>query len=320
MPWSVRSLAARDVADVAALFRASRQAVMPWLPVLHTPEEDVTFFGAEIASSASWGAEVDGRLIGFALARDGWLNHLYVDPGWRRRGVGSTLLLQVIDAMPGTLHLWAFQRNETALRFYEERGFEVVERTDGSRNEEREPDVHLRRTPSVVVRAAAPPDADALARLHVGSWRSAYAGLVDADYLSRLDAVERAQRWRDRLDDETSGVTTLVATSDTDIRGFISVGPSRDADLNSREAGWVEVYAVYVAPDHWRQGIGSALWRAVEGRWGPEVEGVALWVLRDNARARAFYAARGLLPDGAERSVAIGAQELAEVRLVRERG
>lgn len=41
------------------------------------------------------------------------------------------------------LHLWAFQRNARALRFYARRGFRVVERTDGSRNEEREPDALL---------------------------------------------------------------------------------------------------------------------------------------------------------------------------------
>jgi hypothetical protein len=41
------------------------------------------------------------------------------------------------------LRLWAFHRNAQALRFYAARGFRVVERTDGSRNEEREPDAML---------------------------------------------------------------------------------------------------------------------------------------------------------------------------------
>ena len=89
MPWSVRALTARDSADVAAVFRASRQAAMPWLPVVHTPEEDLAFFAGEIASSAGLAAVDDERLVGFALARDGWLNHLYLDPEWRGRGVGS---------------------------------------------------------------------------------------------------------------------------------------------------------------------------------------------------------------------------------------
>ncbi|WP_298279395.1 hypothetical protein [uncultured Bradyrhizobium sp.] len=37
--------------------------------------------------------------------------------------------------------LWTFQRNARARRFYEARGFVAVEQTDGSRNEEQEPDV-----------------------------------------------------------------------------------------------------------------------------------------------------------------------------------
>jgi putative acetyltransferase len=38
------------------------------------------------------------------------------------------------------LHLWTFQRNDRARRFYEGRGFVLVRQTDGSGNEEKEPD------------------------------------------------------------------------------------------------------------------------------------------------------------------------------------
>ena len=38
------------------------------------------------------------------------------------------------------LQLWTFQRNAQARRFYEARGFVVVEQTDGAGNEEKEPD------------------------------------------------------------------------------------------------------------------------------------------------------------------------------------
>lgn len=37
--------------------------------------------------------------------------------------------------------LWTFQVNESAQRFYERHGFIAVERTNGLRNDEREPDV-----------------------------------------------------------------------------------------------------------------------------------------------------------------------------------
>jgi hypothetical protein len=40
-----------------------------------------------------------------------------------------------------------FQRNIRARRFYESRGFHLVEETDGAANEEREPDARYRWAP-----------------------------------------------------------------------------------------------------------------------------------------------------------------------------
>ena len=137
-------MTADDVDDVCSVFRRSRAAAMPWLPVLHTPDEDQQFFGNEIVTSLAWGVEREGVLVGFALRRDGWLNHLYVDPPSWRTGVGRGLLKLVLADQPAGLDLWVFQRNERAQLFYAAHGFVEVERTDGSGNEEREPDIRLR--------------------------------------------------------------------------------------------------------------------------------------------------------------------------------
>ena len=45
------------------------------------------------------------------------------------------------------LRLWVFQRNTAAIGFYRAWGFREIERTDGSRNEEREPDMLMEWTP-----------------------------------------------------------------------------------------------------------------------------------------------------------------------------
>jgi GNAT superfamily N-acetyltransferase len=55
------------------------------------------------------------------------------------RGVG-TELLDIAKGVCHRLQLWTFQRNAPARRFYEARGFMLIEETDGARNEEREPD------------------------------------------------------------------------------------------------------------------------------------------------------------------------------------
>jgi GNAT superfamily N-acetyltransferase len=71
--------------------------------------------------------------------REDWIDQLYVLPKAQGRGVGRELL-QVAQRSFDRLHLWTFQRNVRARRFYEARGFALVQETDGARNEEREPD------------------------------------------------------------------------------------------------------------------------------------------------------------------------------------
>ena len=144
MLWVVRPLAEADVDDVCAVFRRSRAAAMPWLPILHTPDEDRRFFDNEIATSESWAADTDGVLLGFALRREGWLNHLYVDPASWRGGVGRDLLARVAQDAAEGLELWVFERNVAARAFYVQQRFVEVERTDGRGNQEREPDVRMR--------------------------------------------------------------------------------------------------------------------------------------------------------------------------------
>jgi ribosomal protein S18 acetylase RimI-like enzyme len=126
------------VEAVARLFRVVRRACLPYLPDLHTPEEDLAFFRDRVfAECEVW---IAGAIDGFIAFRPGWVDHLYVRPKCQRRGIGKALLA---TAMKGnaSLRLWVFQRNTAAIAFYHGCGFREIERTDGSRNEEREPDV-----------------------------------------------------------------------------------------------------------------------------------------------------------------------------------
>ena len=60
-------------------------------------------------------------------------------PEAQGQGVG-TELLDIAKRASARLQLWTFQRNAQARRFYEARGFVLVEQTDGAGNEEKEPD------------------------------------------------------------------------------------------------------------------------------------------------------------------------------------
>ncbi|KTS13191.1 acetyltransferase, partial [Methylobacterium indicum] len=87
-----------------------------------------------------WGAFDGETMSGVIAFRDDWIEQLYVLPDAQGRGIGGALLAIAQQAVD-RLQLWTFQRNARARSFYEARSFVVVERTDGSRNEEKEPDV-----------------------------------------------------------------------------------------------------------------------------------------------------------------------------------
>ncbi len=134
----IRRARAEDADTVAALFRRS-YGTLTFLPTLHTPEEDRAYFGVVIAEREVWVYEEPERIVGFVALTDDMLTDLYVEPDRRRTGIGSELLEHAKSRRHG-FELWVFQRNESARRFYEERDCRLVRLTDGSGNEEREPD------------------------------------------------------------------------------------------------------------------------------------------------------------------------------------
>ena len=135
----LRLLELDDMDQVAVVHRRSRDQALPWINVLHTPEEDRWFFREHVFKTCRlWGYFEDGELAGFIAVREGWIDHLYVLPTSRHHGIGSALL-QVARSKMRNLNLWTFQRNATARRFYEKRGFALIKETDGTGNEENEP-------------------------------------------------------------------------------------------------------------------------------------------------------------------------------------
>ncbi len=140
--FGLRLATADDAPEIALLLRHTLTSALPYLPVLHTPDEDRAFIAFHVLPACTvWVAETD-RIVGFIAFRKGWIDHLYVDVAHHRRGIGSALLQEAFAAEP-ELQLWAFQRNAAALGFYKRHGFRIVERTDGARNEEKEPDARL---------------------------------------------------------------------------------------------------------------------------------------------------------------------------------
>jgi GNAT superfamily N-acetyltransferase len=140
----LRRLDLADMDAAARVLRTSFDQALPSLASLHTPKEDRWFFHERVFTACEvWGAFDGAVMIGILAFREGWIDQLYVLPNAQRRGVG-TELLQVAQNAFDRLQLWTFQRNVGARRFYEARGFALVEETDGAENEEKEPDALYR--------------------------------------------------------------------------------------------------------------------------------------------------------------------------------
>lgn len=132
----------KDSRSITNVFINARQG-MEYLPSrLHTVAETFEWIQSLIEDTTNTVLKAvlpDNRIVGFCVFNNHEFEHLYVLPELQKHGIGAKLLTAAQNAQPH-LELWVFQKNLGAIRFYERYGFKCVERTDGSRNEEKEPD------------------------------------------------------------------------------------------------------------------------------------------------------------------------------------
>ena len=168
---------------------------------------------------------------------------------------------------------------------------------------------------SYAVRPASARDAKAIAEIHVATWQATYKDLMPDDYLKSMTIDKRQAYWREAI--EYSEPQLLVATENDKVVGFVGFDRSRDAGTKSSVG---EIWALYVLPAHWGQGVGVALWDGA--REGLKEEGctqVTLWVLLHNERALRFFEhSAGFKREMPSlKTTAFGATRLEELRLKR---
>ena len=144
---------------------------------------------------------------------------------------------------------------------------------------------------NIQIRAAIPEDASSIARVHVDSWRSTYAGIVPAEYLASLSYRNRESMWKEALTTDRPGTSCFVAeTEGGDIVGFANGGPEREGGRIYRG----ELYAIYILEEYQRMGLGHRLFSSVAQRLLSDgFDSMLLWVLEDNHPAIRFYESLG---------------------------
>jgi len=132
-----------DDADALALIHVLARRAAPMPDTVHDEADVRRWLRSRIETDETWVAEVDGLPVGYARWTPGWLDDLYVQPARQGGGVGAALLELVQARQPDGFCLWVFESNTPARGFYARHGLLELERTDGSANEERAPDVRL---------------------------------------------------------------------------------------------------------------------------------------------------------------------------------
>jgi putative acetyltransferase len=136
----LRRATTEDGPEIAALFRRSF-GTLTFLPTLHTPEQDRAHFTRMAAEQEVWVWEEEGRILGFAaIDAEDEVPAFYVEPDRQSRGIGTALFDRLKERRPEGFRFWVFQENARARRFYEHHGATAIDFTDGSGNEERQPD------------------------------------------------------------------------------------------------------------------------------------------------------------------------------------
>lgn len=138
-----------------------------------------------------------------------------------------------------------------------------------------------------------PADAEALAQVHVRSWRETYRGILPDAYLARMSEPAHARRWRWALSYPGADDVTLAAAGRDGLVGYAAGGPSR-----SGRAKEGEIHTLYVLREAQGRGLGRRLVEdAARALAAHGADSLMISVLRDNHRARDFYEHLGGVAD-----------------------
>jgi GNAT superfamily N-acetyltransferase len=150
------------------------------------------------------------------------------------------------------------------------------------------------------LRRAVDADAPRIGEITVAGWRHAYRGIVADERLDALDPAEIAEARRTAIAAPEPMAVFVADDEQGRVRGYCTVGPSRDPDLagDTTEVSGV-LYTLYLDPEVIGTGAGGALHDiGVAHLAGAGFARATLWVYTANTSAQAFYAHRGWRPDG----------------------
>jgi ribosomal protein S18 acetylase RimI-like enzyme len=137
-------------------------------------------------------------------------------------------------------------------------------------------------------------DAARAAAIHLESWVATYTPLVGADEAARFTLAERIAHWEWLLGSQPANRGALLAIRSGAMVGLVEWEIGVDGDTSVGE-----IHAIHVAVEERGRGVGWRLLNAsVAALRAHGLRRAILWVVEDNAPARAFYERQGWAWDG----------------------
>ena len=147
----------------------------------------------------------------------------------------------------------------------------------------------------------------AMSLIHALGWRDTYVGYVPDDYLAREITDERWVPFF-REDYATGRCRGLLLYRDQTPVACVNYGPARTKNLNAGQPssfpndayqGWGEIISFYTHPAERGKGYGGLLFEeAVNRLKAAGHQNAFVFVLRENEKARRFYARHSFAWDG----------------------
>jgi GNAT superfamily N-acetyltransferase len=139
-------------------------------------------------------------------------------------------------------------------------------------------------------------DAPRIAALHAASWGRAYRGMLSDEYLDTVLESDRARVWIERLTTPKPKQRVVLAEITDQLAGFACAFGAEDPDLGTL------LDNLHVRHDFQQQGVGARLMMQIASWCQTEFvgEGLFLWVLEPNLKARRFYEHLGAIKAGEE--------------------
>ena len=158
----------------------------------------------------------------------------------------------------------------------------------------------------ITVRRAEPLDARSIAEVHVQCWQEAFAHLVPAENLARLNVDQRERRWNEILPFPWANI--WLALDDKKIIGFAGSSENRQADVPVDR----ELQALHVIKSHLNTEAEQLLLDTVLGD-----SSAVLWMADKDPRILTFFIRNGFKADGTTKTGPIAGTDVLQRRLVR---